>query len=93
MPYLCDTNIFLRLASSHNPARPLAMLALQELRTRREILCSTPQILAEFWSVATRPPSARGGLGLSPAETERPAGVIERYFCLLPDGPATYRER
>jgi predicted nucleic acid-binding protein len=48
--------------------------------------------LAEFLSVATRPPSARGGLGLSTAETERRARVIERYFRLLPDSLATYHE-
>lgn len=92
MPYLFDTNIFLRLASSHDPARPLALQAFQELRNRRETLCYTPQVLAEFWSVATRSPSARGGLGLSPTETERRARVIERYFRLLPDSLATYHE-
>jgi predicted nucleic acid-binding protein len=92
MPYLFDTNIFLRLATSHDPARPLALQAFQELRTRRETLCYTPQVLAEFWSVATRSPSARGGLGLSPADAERRARVIERYFRLLPDSLATYHE-
>jgi predicted nucleic acid-binding protein len=92
MPYLFDTNIFLRIATSHDPARPLAMQAVQELRTRRETLCYTPQVLAEFWSVATRSPSARGGLALSPADAERRARVIERYFRLLPDSLATYRE-
>src|SRR6266511_1214330 len=92
MPYLFDTNIFLRLASTDDPARPLALHALQELRKLRETLCYTPQVLAEFWSVSTRSPSARGGLGLSPAETERRARVIERYFRLLPDSLATYQE-
>jgi predicted nucleic acid-binding protein len=92
MPYLFDTNIFLRLASTDDPARPVALHAFQELRKRRETLCYTPQVLAEFWSVATRAPAARGGLGLSPAETERRARVIERYFHLLPDNLATYQE-
>ena len=89
MPYLLDTNIFLRLASADDPARPVAPRALQELRTRKETLCS-PQILAEYWSVATRSPAARGGL--SPAETERRSRMIERYFRLLPDSLATYQE-
>ena len=92
MPYLFDTKIFLRLATSHDPASPLALQAFQELRTRRETLCYTPQVLAEFWSVGTRSPSARGGLGLSPADADRRARVIERYFRLLPDSLATYRE-
>ena len=56
------------------------------------MLCFTPQILAEFWSVCTRPPSARGGFGLLPSETERRARVIERYFRLLPDRMTTYQE-
>jgi predicted nucleic acid-binding protein len=56
------------------------------------MLCFTPQVLAEFWSVCTRPPSARGGFGLPPAGAERRARVIERYFPLLPDSAATYHE-
>jgi predicted nucleic acid-binding protein len=92
MPYLFDTNIFLRLANKADPAHTLASDALGALRGRRETLCFTPQILAEFWSVCTRPPSARGGFGLLPAEAERRARIIERYFRLLPDSAATYQE-
>jgi len=90
MAYLFDTNIFLRLANKADPAHALAVEALGALRRRRELLCFTPQVLAEFWSVCTRPPSARGGFGLSPAEAERRARAIERYFRLLPDNAATY---
>jgi predicted nucleic acid-binding protein len=92
MAYLFDTNIFLRLANKADPAHTLAVEALRALRRRREMLCFTPQVLAEFWSVCTRPPSARGGFGLPPAEAERRARVIERYFRLLPDSAATYHE-
>jgi hypothetical protein len=56
------------------------------------MLCFTPQVVAEFWSVCTRPPSARGGFGLVLSEAERRARVIERYFLLLPDSVATYQE-
>lgn len=56
------------------------------------MLCFTPQVLAEFWSVCTRPPSARGGFGLLPSDAERRARVIERYFLLLLDSAATYQE-
>ena len=92
MPYLLDTNIFLRLASAGDPPRPVALRALQELRTRKETPCYMPQILAKFWRIATRSPAARGSLGRSPAETERRARMIERYFRLLPDSLATYQE-
>jgi predicted nucleic acid-binding protein len=92
MSYLFDTNIFLRLANKADPAHTLAVEALRALRRRKEMLCFTPQVLAEFWSVYTRPPSARGGFGLQPAEAERRARIIERYFRLLPDSAATYQE-
>jgi predicted nucleic acid-binding protein len=92
MPYLLDTNILLRLANTDDPTCPVALQAFQELRKGRETLCYTPQVLAEFWGVATRSPSTRGGLGLSPAETERRVRVIEPYYRLLPDSLATYQE-
>jgi predicted nucleic acid-binding protein len=92
MPYLFDTNIFPRLTNEADPAHLVAIEALRVLRRRREMLCFTPQGPAEFWSVCTRPPSARGGFGLLPSEAERRARVIERYFRLLPDSVATYQE-
>jgi predicted nucleic acid-binding protein len=92
MSYLFDTNIFLRLTNKADPAHTLAVEALRTLRRRREVLCFTPQVLAEFGSVCTRPPSARGGLGLLPAEAERRARLIERYVRLLPASVATYQD-
>jgi predicted nucleic acid-binding protein len=92
MVYLFDTNVFLRLACRNDPQRQLALEALRILRSRSEVLCFTPQVLSEFWNVCTRPASARGGLGLSPSQTERKARLIERYFRLLPDSLATFQE-
>ncbi len=92
MAYLFDTNVFLRLAHRNDPQRQMAHEALRTLRSRNELLCFTPQVLSEFWNVATRPASARGGLGLSLTETERKARLIERYFRLLPDSLATFQE-
>jgi predicted nucleic acid-binding protein len=51
---------------------------------------TSPQNAAEFWNVCTRPASARGGLGLSIAETERRLRIIERLFPVLVDHPAAY---
>jgi predicted nucleic acid-binding protein len=92
MAYLLDTNILIRLASRNDPMRQLAFDALRKLRSRDEIICYTPQIVSEFWNVCTRPASARGGLDLSAEQTERKVRVIERYFVLLPDSLATFRE-
>ena len=92
MAYLLDTNVFIRLASRKDPLRPVCLAALRKLRSGNEVLCYTPQVLAEFWSVCTRPTSAAGGLGLSPEATEMKARIIERYFVLLPDNQETFRE-
>src|SRR5262245_58783617 len=92
MAYLIDTNIFIRLASHNDPQRQLALNALRKLRSLNEVLCYTPQILSEFWNVCTRSPTARGGLGLSAEQTERKVRLIERYFVLLPDSLATFKE-
>lgn len=92
MAYLFDTNILIRLANAGDPNRPVALSALRTLRARREALCSTPQVMSEFWNVATRPTTARGGLGLASSDVESKVAVVERRFRLLHDSPATYQE-
>jgi hypothetical protein len=44
---------------------------------RVDELVMATQNLAEFWNVCTRPATARGGLGLSIAETDRRLSVLE----------------
>jgi predicted nucleic acid-binding protein len=92
MAYLVDTNVFLRLVSRHDPDRPAVLNALRNLTSRNEVLVYTSQILAEFWTVCTRPSTARGGYGLSPEKTERKASLIERFCRFLPDSLVTHRE-
>ena len=92
MAHLFDTNNFLRLAEKNNPQRLIVLNALRRLRARNEIIYYTPQILAEFWNVCTRPQSARGGFGLTIQQTERKANLIQKYFRLLPDSLATFTE-
>lgn len=92
MTYLVDTNVFLRLVPQNDPDRPTVINAIRRLRELGEDLCYTTQVLAEFWTVCTRPATARGGYGLSAAEAERKVRVIERYFRFLPDSLATHQE-
>ncbi len=92
MAYPVDTNVFLRLVSRNDPDRNSVLGAFRNLNARNEDLCYTSQVLAEFWTVCTRPSTARGGYGLSPEETERKARMIERYCRLLPDSLATHQE-
>jgi predicted nucleic acid-binding protein len=92
MAYLVDTNVFLRLVTERDPDRAVVLAALGKLRADQEELCYTTQVLAEFWTVCTRPATARGGYGLSSAGTQRKAKLIERYCRLLPDSLATHQE-
>jgi len=92
MLWLFDTNIFLRLVEKTSPLRQVILQMILMLRSRNDVICYTPQILSEFWNVCTRPASARGGLGLSLAETDRKVSLIEKHFRLLPDNLATFQE-
>ncbi len=90
--YLFDTNIFLRLAEENSLERPIILNAIRKIRAGNKTICFTPQILAEFWNVCTRPVSARGGFGLSTNQTERKVNLIQKHFELLPDTAATFTE-
>ena len=92
MLHLPDTNCLLRLADKSSPQRTIVLDAIRKLRANNEIICFTPQILAEFWNVCTRPTSARGGFGLSVEQTERKANIIQKHFQFLPDNIATFNE-
>jgi len=91
MPYLADTNILLRLLQRSDSDHTLACSALRTLRQHGERVYFAPQNLVEFWRVCTRPTSANG-FGLTVAETDRRARVVERLFSLLPEGPAVHAE-
>ena len=90
MSYLFDTNCFVRLTEEQSPHRIIVLAAIRKLRSEGQRLCCTPQVLAEFWNVSTRPASARGGLGLTTEQTERKVSIIEKYFELLPDDLSTF---
>ncbi len=90
MSYLFDTNCFVRLTEEQSPHRIIVLAAIRKLRSEGQRLYCTPQVLAEFWNVSTRPASARGGLGLTTEQTERKVSIIEKYFELLPDDLSTF---
>jgi predicted nucleic acid-binding protein len=92
MAWLFDSNVFLRLIEDGDPLRPAVLNALRVLRRRNEELCYSSQVLAEIWSVCTRPSSARGGFGLSPSQTDQKLRLIEKHFRFLPDTLATHQE-
>lgn len=90
--YLFDTNIFLRLAEKNSVERSSILNAIRKIRADHKTICYTPQILAEFWNVCTRPAISRGGFGLSIEQTERKADLIQKHFEILPDTFQTFTE-
>jgi predicted nucleic acid-binding protein len=92
MLWLLDSNVLIRLPHRPDPLHPVVRQALHTLWARGDELCYTSQILGEFWSVCSRPTTARGGLGLSLAETDRRAPLIERFYLFLPDTVAVHDE-
>lgn len=90
MLILADTGILVRLLDHADPQHADIRRAVRMIRQRGDRCIISPQNAGEFWSVCTRPMTARGGLGLSVAETNRRLTIVERLFPLLPDVPATY---
>ena len=64
MSVFVDTNVVLRSVQPSHPMHAAAVRAVTSLIRDDEALFITPQIVAEFWNVATRP-IASNGLGMS----------------------------
>jgi predicted nucleic acid-binding protein len=92
MRYLVDSNILLRLLQRNDPHHSTIRQAVRALLARGDELCCAPQNIVELWNVSTRPATARGGFGLTTAETDRRVRLIERVFTVLEETPAVYPE-
>lgn len=85
MVILTDTGILLRLFAVTDPHHAAVTNATTVLKGRGELLVTAFQNHSEFWNACTRPATARGGFGLSTAETAKRLGVIEATIPLLAD--------
>ena len=90
MTTLIDTNILLRFVEPNDPEYGFVRKAVRALTEKGETLCYAPQNLVEFWNVCTRP-QLKNGFGLTPAETDARAALIEAQFRLLPDNERVHR--
>lgn len=81
---LLDSNILLRISKRDDPQYEVIGHALHVLVGQGARLCYTSQTLGEFWNASTRP-ADKNGFGLTVAETDRLARIIERDFEFLPD--------
>ena len=84
MEVLVDSGVLLRAFDKSSSDRRSILRAFRLLRDQGNTFVTTHQNIAEFWNVATRPASARGGFGLSPVEAERRLATIEGLGKLLP---------
>ena len=89
MTVLVDTNLLLRQFEPGHAHHHAALDSITRLMENGGAVHVTPQNIAEFWAVATRP-SAQNGLGLPVAVVAAALDHIERVFALLPDDPAIY---
>jgi predicted nucleic acid-binding protein len=91
MSVLIDSNILLRRAQPSHPAHASAVESVAKLLARNTPVYFTPQNIAEFWNVATRP-ADKNGLGLPRDVVLAEVAIIEDLLTLLPDSPAIYSE-
>jgi predicted nucleic acid-binding protein len=86
---LVDTNVLLRIVQPSHSMHAMALMAVGNLRLANESLCLVPQILYEFWVVATRPVDPNG-LGMTLAEAEADVTRLMQRFRLFRDERAIF---
>jgi predicted nucleic acid-binding protein len=91
MAYLLDTNVLLRIAQPNHAMHREAKQCVHSLLRRKEAVHIVPQIIFEFWVVATRP-VANNGLGLSVEDVKRKVRGAESLFRLMLDTQMIYHE-
>jgi predicted nucleic acid-binding protein len=91
MSVLVDTNVLLRQLQPALAQYHAAIDSVARLLDDGEVVCFTPQNIAEFWNVMTRP-VANNGLGFSIAQALAEIEKVEGTLTLLPDAPAIYSE-
>lgn len=85
MRLLVDTNVLLRSVQLSHPHHRAAYDAIHQFAAAQHELCVVPQVLYEFWAVATRPRDVNG-IGLSPQQAEQELRVLLPSLTLLEDG-------
>jgi predicted nucleic acid-binding protein len=81
---LFDTNVLLRAAQPGHPQYASAKSAVTTARMRGYRPCLVPQVVYEYWVVATRS-AAENGLGMTAMEAEADINQLVRHFHLFRD--------
>lgn len=89
MKILIDANILIRLANPADPGRIPSIDALDDLLDGGHELVLVPQVLYEFWVVATRP-VANNGLEMTVAETDADLAKFCARFEIINDSDGIF---
>ncbi len=87
--YLLDTNILLRLMNPREQEHGVCRRATTRMTVAGHTLLLAPQVLYEFWVVATRPRDARG-FGWTTTRTESALDHLLMSFQLYPEAPELF---
>lgn len=86
---LLDTNLLVRVTNSTDLQCACARQAIHQLLSRGSQVIVVPQVLYEFWVVATRnagaTPRGQNGLGMSTDQANQWLAFFQRRFTVLPD--------
>ena len=92
MRYLLDTGILVRVPHRSDPQHQIIREALRRIAGSRHTFVTSTQNIAEFWSLCTRPASARGGFGLSIDQTAHRLRILERLIDVVKEPESAYRK-
>jgi len=84
MTILVDTNVFGRLSQPDHSFHQTAKHSLETLRNAGHELRVVPQVLYEYWAIATRP-AEQNGLGFTIDQAKQQLEHIKRFFLPLRD--------
>lgn len=84
MRVLLDTNVLCRRAERGHPQHAEAEFAVTKLHGAGHDLCLVPQILCEYWVVATRPAS-ENGLDMPPGVADKAIDLWLELFLIFRD--------
>lgn len=88
---LLDTNVVLRLLERDDPQHGVVRAAVDRCVASGREPCLVPQVVVEFWVVATRPREVNG-LGWDPPTARAAVEGIVALFPMLPDAPEAFAE-
>jgi predicted nucleic acid-binding protein len=88
---LVDTNILLRYFNPAHPDCALTRRAVASVVNRVGVACVVPQVIYEFWVVATRS-KEKNGFNRLITEVEQDVGFILQTFRFLADNERVFSE-